>query len=480
MKFSSKIRGIFKVSSANIIGLVLTMLTSFVLPIFISVEQYGYWQLFIMYFGYLGFFVLGFNDGVHLNYAVYDYDEQLAAKFRTFKSFLTILTGIESIVLGAVLFCFTTDFDNIFYIFLLCIFNILPLAINGLFSYMNQATMRFNEYAVGNIIGNIIFTIIMVVMLLCRIKQSLYYIIAYTITRYLVIGYHWYSSRMVFTITRCSFLSLKGEIINNFKYGFPLMIASVLQGTIILVSRLLIQGKFGIEAFSAYSFSLHTIVIAAQFIGAIATVFYPIMKRVDGSMLHQLYNSFDKIATIASAVLLVSYFAVVVIVKVVYVKYIEILDYLFWVYPLFIYNCKSNLLIINFFKVKNEPIKMIIVNALGTLINIIFVYSAYYIWGSIYSIACGVLLGYSLWYYLCQVYIYYSEKWRLRITAFYDFLLVAIFSFLIIFIKDYLNDSYLTDGIALLLFVSLCIVIYFIYHRRINASIKEFTKLMRD
>lgn len=480
MRFSSKIKGIFKVSSANIMGLALTMLTSFLLPIFISVEQYGYWQLFSMYCAYLGFFVLGFNDGVHLNYATYDYDEQLAAKFSTFKSFLTVMTIVESVLLTVILFLFSKEHDIVFYVYLLCIVNILPLALNGLFTYMNQATLRFNEYSIGNIIGKTVFTIVMVVMLVCGIKNALYYIIAYTITRYMVIGYHWYSSRMVFTVKKCSFSSLKGEIIKNFTDGFPLMIAGILHGTIILVSRLLVQGKYGIETFSAYSFSLHTLVIASQFIGAVATVFYPIMKRADNDTLHQMYNSFDKIATIASAVLLLTYFLVVVAVKIIYSKYLVILDYLFFVYPLFIFECKGNILVINYFKVKNQPKRMIVINALGTLINMVFVFAAYYIFDSVYAIACAMLIGYAIWYYLCQLYIYRIEHWNLKLTVFYDFLLVCFFEVVVIIINRIIKGLYVNVAVGSVVFILACAIVYIFNKARIDASVKEFSRLLKD
>ena len=56
-RISSKIKGIARVSTANLISLGVSLITSFVLPYFISVEDYGYWQLFILYA--LGSFPLG-------------------------------------------------------------------------------------------------------------------------------------------------------------------------------------------------------------------------------------------------------------------------------------------------------------------------------------------------------------------------------------------------------------------------------------
>ena len=46
------------------VGLVSSFLTSLVLPKFLGVEDYAYWQLFLLYSSYSGFALLGLNDGI--------------------------------------------------------------------------------------------------------------------------------------------------------------------------------------------------------------------------------------------------------------------------------------------------------------------------------------------------------------------------------------------------------------------------------
>ena len=456
------------------------MLTSFLLPIFISVEEYGYWQLFVMYAGYAGFFMLGFNDGVHLNYATFNYDESLAAKFRAFKLFLFVLTAIESAALLVLLFVLLSERDSVFYVFLFCILIIIPQALNGLFTYMNQATMRFTQYAKGNIFDKVIFTFLMLLMILLGVKNAKYYILAYVFSRYLTIGYHWYSSRLVFTTKRESLRSLIPEIRHNFAKGFPLMIATVLHGSIIVGSRLLVQNQYGIEDFSEYSFSLHTFVVAAQFIGAIATVFYPIMKRADSGILQRMYDSFGRVSTFVSAFLLLSYFAVVIVVKIVYSKYSGILDYLFWVYPLFIFTCKANILITNFYKVKSRPITLILTNSIAILLHMAFALTAQYIFGTIEAISCSVLLSYSLWYYLCQVFIYRKEHWRINGSMFYDIILVICFVTIASVSYEFISNTYISAAIGFFLFLLVCSVVYLLFRKSINATLSEFKLLLKD
>ena len=52
MKISSKIKGIANVSFAHMLILGVSLGTSFLMPMFLSVESYGYWQLFSLYGSY--------------------------------------------------------------------------------------------------------------------------------------------------------------------------------------------------------------------------------------------------------------------------------------------------------------------------------------------------------------------------------------------------------------------------------------------
>ncbi len=424
---SSKIKGIFRVSGANIFSLFVSLLTSFLLPYFISVEDYGYWQLFVLYAGYAGFFAFGFNDGVHLNYATYSYEKTTAKKFKSFLSLMFILSLLETILLSFVLIVFLSKYEAKFYVYLFTILSIIPTIICGLFTYLNQATLRFKEYSWGLIVDKIVFAVIMLFLLVFGCRNYRVFIGAYIFSRYIVIIYHFFSSKMVFIEKGESYKKLRPEIKMNFVSGFALMIATILNNSIIVGSRLLIENRFGIEDFSAYSFSIHTLVVASQFITAIASVFYPIMKRCGESELPNIYNTFDQSSSLLSSILLLSYYPAAIIICLIYKKYFCILDYLFFVYSLFIFQCKSNLLVINTFKVRNSPVKLIVLNLLGIFIHVLFAFISYMLFGTIKSIAISVLLSYALWYYISQMIIYKTQKWIIPRTLFGDLNFVLVF-----------------------------------------------------
>ena len=45
----------------------------FVLPRYLSLYDYGTWQLFLFYFSYVGFLHFGWEDGIYLRYAGFNY-----------------------------------------------------------------------------------------------------------------------------------------------------------------------------------------------------------------------------------------------------------------------------------------------------------------------------------------------------------------------------------------------------------------------
>ena len=55
--------------------MLITAFYTLFLPRFTNLYNYSLWQLFIFYYGYLGFFHLGWNDGIYIKYGGYKYSE---------------------------------------------------------------------------------------------------------------------------------------------------------------------------------------------------------------------------------------------------------------------------------------------------------------------------------------------------------------------------------------------------------------------
>ncbi len=77
--------------SANFLNLSISIVASFIVPKLLGLEQYGYWQLYLFYVGYTGFFHFGLADGIYLRYGGKYYDELDKAMMHSQYWLLTVL-----------------------------------------------------------------------------------------------------------------------------------------------------------------------------------------------------------------------------------------------------------------------------------------------------------------------------------------------------------------------------------------------------
>lgn len=67
MNFKSLASNMVTAFAAQGVSFLASVAMSLIVPKVLGVETYGYWQLFVFYASYSGFFMLGLNDGVYLD-----------------------------------------------------------------------------------------------------------------------------------------------------------------------------------------------------------------------------------------------------------------------------------------------------------------------------------------------------------------------------------------------------------------------------
>ncbi len=73
MKIRKILRDFSYSISSNLISLAVSTLVVLIVPKFIGVTEYGYWQLYIFYTNYVGVLHFGWLDGIYLRYGGYHY-----------------------------------------------------------------------------------------------------------------------------------------------------------------------------------------------------------------------------------------------------------------------------------------------------------------------------------------------------------------------------------------------------------------------
>lgn len=164
-------KGIYVIFKANVISLVFNLLTSFLLPKYLSVEAYAAIKTFQLYVTYVGLLHLGYADGMYLKYGGSDIEKLDGCSLKTdihtmvlFQIWVSIISALASLILK----------DPIWVAFSISIF---PLNIASYYKLLFQATGEFDKYGkITNITTFAAFfaNVVLLFVLDCRTNGMLY------------------------------------------------------------------------------------------------------------------------------------------------------------------------------------------------------------------------------------------------------------------------------------------------------------------
>ncbi|MEQ9763810.1 oligosaccharide flippase family protein [Streptococcus sp. ZJ151] len=456
LKNSSFFKNIFLVMFSNISLMFLGIVMSFALPLFLSVENYGYWQIFLYYTSYLGMFLFGFNDGMNLRFAgiaIHKLDRKL---FKSFFYFVVVFT----IGLSAFLFFLLSNVNtnnNLFFIYFMLIINIVIFNINGFCIHINQMTKNFKIYSALNILERLLFVLFIPLLIWQSIDNFKILLLLNTFCRLVTMSINLYTIRqLVFCNHKNIKLfdsSSKKEIIKNFVSGFPLTMGSIFSTFISTIPRFIVEKNFTVTTYGIFSFSYSTLNLVIQIISAMSTVFYPSIRLLDLNKQKKLFVNIKNIIILFSYLGLLSYFFVVFMIKYFYPNYIDSLKYLHFIFPLLIYQTFNSIVTSVYFKVLRKERLYLINNFIFLTANLMGGYLAFYLFKEIKSIVLTAIFINYIW---CVVSDYVISK-DLQIGIKSDLL---IYSPIIVTIFV-LSNEYLTIWISLIIY--LCITLTIVY-----------------
>ena len=132
---------IAKVFSVNFFQLISSLIVGFIVPIILSIDGYANLKTYTLYLSYIGFFHLGFVDGLYIKYGGMKENEINKSILKGEHHFLFFLELIISIIV----FIVSIIFKNMV-LFLFSI-TILPTMMQSFYKYIYQATGNFDKYS---------------------------------------------------------------------------------------------------------------------------------------------------------------------------------------------------------------------------------------------------------------------------------------------------------------------------------------------
>ncbi len=446
------------------LSMTLGFLLSIILPKYLSVENYGYWQLFILYTGYVGLLHFGFVDGLYLRIGGQKFGDLDKIKIYPAMSLMIVLQLIISlIVIGYSLLFEDNQIKKILFIFL----GIYIFVDNTykLMSFILMATGKINFYSRTVVLDKLLMSSFVLFVLLLFSNLRAEYIIAIFVLCHIVVLF----------LTCKEFKGFNLSCIRNIKHIIPFYLRCVKIGAILMFSNLcgsfiVGSGRFFVEAFwditvfAKISLTLALSSFLMAFISQISYVIFPYLRNASKTMQSQVLYQGSFFLTFISIVLFLLFFPMYYFIKYYLPQYQESLQFLLFIAPISFYEIRTNVLYNTFFRNLNKVNELFLINIISLLLGCGMYLVAVWL-HDIMIMIFGMLVAVVLKCLIMQVYLYRIYKLNVDNVIFVE----GVITFSLI-------SSYFVLGISYL-FASyfLCVILFsVIYFKRIKSLKSSF------
>lgn len=270
-------KGIIYIIVIHIVSFLSTLVIVLVLPKLFSVADYGYWQEYTLYTGYVGLAHLGFMDGIYLKLLGKSYDN---LDINILKN--NFITQLIIQTLFSLVFCIycLLSFDGQKLILLLAVvFSIPIINLRAYFQYILQATGEIKSYSILQVSDRVSLVGFILLLFLFN-KSYIALVVGDLLSKILLLLISMYMCRnIVFFKYKYSFD--KDEFIDTISIGIKIMIANFCGSLLMGISKFFVDGNFSIEMYSQYSLSLTLTSLFVSVLASIGIVLLPYIKNLN-------------------------------------------------------------------------------------------------------------------------------------------------------------------------------------------------------
>ncbi|MDT0161600.1 hypothetical protein [Bacillus sp. AG4(2022)] len=382
-------KDIKKVFSSNIITLSIAVISGFIIPAFLSLEDYANLKTFSLYLSFVGLLHFGFVDGIFVKYGgsiEKEIDRALIkGEHRFFIIFQMIISAIVVIISIAIQ-------DPI----LLAIsFAIIPFNFLSFYNLFYQALGEFTKYSKTIVISPIILFILNIVLIfIIETSNYWYFIVANIFSYFIVFIYFEFKFYVEYKDVKSTVKMV--DIKSHFKIGSIILVGNSIALLLYSADRWMVKFALDLESFAYYSFAISMMTLINVFIKSITSIFYPYLSRNEDNLLpNKLKNYFLIIGSFFS----ITYFGFAVIVTYFMPKYypaLSIIAILFMGFPAII-TIKA--LYVNLYKIQKKQM-LYLKTTLGILVISLFLnVLAIVLFKSNFAIAIATTLSFFIWYF---------------------------------------------------------------------------------
>ena len=353
---------------AQAISILFSLIMYLILPKIVGVISYSYWQLFLFYTNYSGFFHLGLVDGLYLQLGGKNYKQLDYSKIGTQFKYMVAIHIIIAIIGVAIVFNIGLKADRIFVV-LFTILYVILYCIENFLGFVLQAVNLTKIYSKAIIFEKIICLIFTLLGLIKCVENFKIYVIIYVLSKIVNIIFLLFNTKEIVLSSISPIKSSIKEIKKNISIGMILMFSGIASSLIIGSSRIIIDGVWGIEKFGKVSFSISIINMILLFIRQISVVLFPALREVSCEEQKNIYQYAKIILHILLPIVFVGYVPAKIILENWLPQYEESLILLALTLPICIFDAKMQILGNTYFKVLRKEKILFILNVAIMIIS---------------------------------------------------------------------------------------------------------------
>ena len=454
-----------RVFITNLIALLLSIVLIIFGPKILSIQGFGYWQLYVLYAGYVSLFHFGIIDGIYLKIGGKIYQDLDKGKLSGQYYVVLIMQLIISVIFIPIILVNTAAEKTI--VFILVIVSAIITNLRGVPLVILQATNRMKHYSIANIVGSITLLVGASLLFIFKIDNFVYLIIIEVFSRLvtLIIANHFCRDIIYLSFRKIEF-SLK-EASDSIKIGIKISLSYLAGLLVIGIIRFGIEQKWGIEVFSKVSLSLAVINAVMIFMLSLSVVIFPVLKRMDTDRYAEIYKNFNTILTVVLVLLLCSYFPLMLFLNNWFPSYAEGLKYLAFLYPLLLFEGNITVLEESFLKALRKENILLFINVFSLLSSVILTILFAFVMKNLELTIISILIAKFIKYLLAVYFVKYKEFKIKSLTMIYDVLTIVVFL---------LSATTLSLKYFFVVFIIYVILFVLFFSKKTSESIKFFLK----
>ena len=357
-----------------------------ILPRFLSVEDYGYWQLFVIYSVCFELLLLGVPNGFFLKNA-----GRVNSDYSYLKSALITLIVIN-IAVSIIVILFTDKEELEAFVYYWIGIAIVIVNSGTFFSYILRSENDVRFDCTATILLNISIVAGFSTLFYFNINNIYLVIEIYVLSFVIRDVLLFWRKRVLFcakTVFTNAFLK---DLISDIKMGIKALLIDYTNILMFGICRLICKSDMGVIIFSMLSFALSLVMLAINFVNQVGLSILPALRQLDENSIIDSYIKFRNFTSNLFLTLMITYKPANFVLSLWLPKYADSFVFILILFPLIIYDGKMQTVFSLFLKLLRKETLLLKINMIYLFSSVTIYYLFIYLTHDIKYLIFSILI----------------------------------------------------------------------------------------